>query len=449
MMKGMIARVSEVRGSRSPSNRPNEGIESDDASSFRRVGRFALFFGAILGDARPMRPSDHVMEALRWLGSLSPTRLTGTADERRVHEAIAERLEPIGCRVEVLPFRFPRHIYGSLALHFGLAAGCAFICIPWIAAAAHLVIAGSFYSEVVLRRHVLRTLWPKVETRNVLATFDAPSGEVRRRIVCLAHVDSAYTGFMFNPRVLRTFAAPPPPWLSILQKQLLLPFAAVLGLGGYELAAAFVALPDWPRWVLAVLPAIVFLLNADVVIRNRPVPGAADNLTGCAAQLVLAAWWAGHRTHDDVELVFAFTGAEEAGTGGAAELARTMRQRWPADRTVVVTLDTLSNGTLHVLEEGELFRESVPEELLAAVAEAAEAADHPAVGPYVVPAGATDALPFLVAGYRALALTCVDPEQHAPRHYHHPSDTVENVDPEQLARSVDVAERLLTILAGR
>jgi hypothetical protein len=62
---------------------------------------------------------------------------------------------------------------------------------------------------------------------------------------------------------------------------------------------------------------------------------------------------------------------------------------------------------------------------------------------YAVPAGATDALPFLVAGHRALALTCIDPEQHAPRNYHHPNDTADRVDPVQLRASVKLATALL------
>ena len=181
-------------------------------------------------------------------------------------------------------------------------------------------------------------------------------------------------------------------------------------------------------------------------MRNRAVAGAADNLTGCAAQILLAEQWS-RGSEDDVEVVFAFTGAEEAGTGGAAELANSAG--WDAANTQILVLDTLSNGTLHVLEEGELFRMEVPAELRDAVHEAARLSSTPLPADYIVPAGGTDALPFLVKGFRAIALTCIDPAFHAPRHYHHPTDTAENVDPVQLNASMKLVSQLLSTLARR
>lgn len=391
-------------------------------------------------------PRDDVVSTLHWLASLAPTRLTGTEDERAVQDAIAARLEQAGYETEQRPFRFPRHIYGSLALHFGLALALAAAPLvglpPWAAGVGHLVVAFSFYSEAVRRRHVLRKLWPSVATRNLLVTRRA-TAPLRRRVVLLAHVDSAFTGLMFEPTLLRLIAAPPPRFLPFLQKQLLLPFVSLLALAALELSGLGAG---WATLALSVPAALVFVLNAEIVLRNRPVPGAADNLTGCAALVVLAETWAERGVPDDVELVFAFTGAEEAGTGGAAVLARTMG--WERDRTDVFALDTLSNGALFALEEGELFRVPRPADLVAHVEEAALDAGLPVPPRYAVPAGGTDALPFLVEGYRALALTCIDPEQHAPRNYHHPNDTADRVDPDQLRDSTHLADRLLARLVG-
>ncbi len=393
-----------------------------------------------------MRASDDVVATLRWLGGIARTRLTGTPDERAAQDAIAARLEGAGYDVSWHTFRYPRHIYGSLALHFGLAL--ALLALPWprVAAAGHALVAISFFSEATRRGMILRHLWPKVASQNLLATLPA-RGPMRRRLVFLAHVDSAYTGFLFRPNVLKALAAPPPSFLPFLRKQLALPLAGVAALAVYELASAYLDLPRWPAYALA-LPALpVFLLNAQIVLRNEVVPGAADNLTGCAAQVVLAEAYAKQRA-DDVEVVFGFTGAEEAGTGGAFQLAKAMKDTWSREDTEVIILDTLSNGDLFQLEEGELYRITRPPELVAAVDAASTAAGFGPVPMYIVPAGGTDALPFLAMGYRAIALTCIDPEQNAPRGYHHPSDTVENVDPAQLVRSTDVAFSLLTELAG-
>ncbi|MCA2977981.1 MAG: M28 family peptidase [Myxococcaceae bacterium] len=198
------------------------------------------------------------------------------------------------------------------------------------------------------------------------------------------------------------------------------------------------------------VPAVVTaLLILDVVLRNRAVPGAADNLSGCSACVELAARL-GPRLPDDVELVIVISGAEEAGTGGAQRLAEQVvaSGEWTHADTIVLGLDTLSNGALRVLEEGELWRLPIAPLLVEAVAE--ENAARPRLPPvtrFVVPTGCTDALPFLVRGFPASSLTCIDPGIGAPRHCHRPSDTWSNVDEVQLVASIEFAERLVLRLS--
>ncbi|MBL8951395.1 MAG: M20/M25/M40 family metallo-hydrolase [Myxococcaceae bacterium] len=389
---------------------------------------------------------DDPVSVLNWLAKLAPIRLTGTEAERTAQEAIAERLQRSGYEARWVPFTTARHIYGSIALHFGLAlAAVPFIATwPLVTAVLHLFLAYSWYSESVRRRHVLRKLWPKVKTQNLLIT--SPSqGPVTKRIVLLAHCDSAFTGFLFKPRVLKVLAAPPPKFLPFMQKQLFLPWAGLIALGALALASVVLPVPGWLFWVLAGPSVPVFVLNFDILLRNTVVPGAADNLSGVAVQLVMAEEWVKRQRPAGVEVVFAFTGAEEGGTLGAAHLAQTMG--WEKDKTEVLALDTLSNGKLYLLEEGELWAQPPSESLVAKAREAAKACGQPEPELYKVPAGGTDALPFLVEGYKALALTCVDPEWHAPRNYHHPNDTAENVDPVQLRISASIALELLQRLA--
>lgn len=390
--------------------------------------------------------SSGVVSALGWLASLAPTRLTGTPAEKTVQTAIADRLEAAGYRIDWQQFRFPPHIYGGMALHFGLALALVQLgrWSHWLSFAGLVFVWWSFFSEAVRRRHVLRRLWPAVDTQNVLATLPARA-TMRRRIVCVAHADSAFTGLMFEPPLLELIAAPPPRALSFLRKQLALPMASILVLAALQALSAlsWVSIAPWVWGLLSIPVAIVFFFNADVWLRNTVVPGAADNLSGCAAQVVLAERWAREALRDDVEIVFAFTGAEEAGTGGAAHLARSMRAHWSPADTDILVLDTLSNGTLYALEEGELFRVAQPPELVELARKASLAATGKNLESYIIPAGATDALVFLVEGYRALALTCIDPTQHAPRNYHHPNDTADRVDAVQLEASTRVAWELI------
>ena len=386
-----------------------------------------------------------VVTTLNWLAGLAPTRLTGTEGEKRVQQAIAERLERAGYTATWQPFRFSRHIYGSHALHFGLALLLVFVAryAPLVAGIGHLVVAISFYSEAMWRRHLLRLLWPRVATQNVLLTWPAKTA-LRRRLVFLAHTDSAFTGILFHPAVIRVVAAPPPRLLAFLRKQLMLPFLCLLALAALESIHPIWGAPVWLIGLLCFPLVTVFFFNIDVVLRNRPVPGAADNLSGCAAQVELAEAWA-RSAADDVEVVFGFTGAEEAGTGGAAHLSRTAG--WDRAITEIIVLDTLSNGTLHLLEEGELYRCPMPPALREDARAAARDVGLPEPTDYIIPAGATDAFPFLIAGYRALALTCIDAKQHAPLNYHHPNDTADRVEPEQLRSSTRIASAFLERLA--
>ncbi|MGE0791127.1 MAG: M28 family metallopeptidase [Sandaracinaceae bacterium] len=400
---------------------------------------------------RPRSAPETVYDKLAWLGSIAETRLTGTAEERLVQDEIAARVASLGYSVELPGFRYPRHIYGSVALHFGLALTFAAVgaSVPYAAgpvAFAILFVGWSFVSEIAFRRPLLRRLWPTVASQNLVATLPATRA-LRRRIVLLAHVDSAFTGWLFHPPILRLVAGPPPRVLAFLQKQLRLPTLSAIALAIYFAVGAFVALPWWPVAILAIPAVIVFVLNAQIVLNDRPVSGAADNLTGCAAMLELAEAWA-DRPVDDVEVVFAWTGCEEAGAGGATHLASSMKAEWDPAITEVLVLDTLSNGELFSLEEGELFRIPQPTSLLETLDRAASDLGVATPPSYIIPAGATDAAPFLAEGYRALAITCIDPALHAPRHYHHPTDTVDNVDPEQLERSTELATAWLYATAS-
>lgn len=385
-----------------------------------------------------------------------PARRAGSADERGAQQHLAKELEAAGGEVQTLSFEWPPHLYAGLALNYGLGALGAALSKRYPAAGLLLtgLSAASAVTELSRKGLVLRRLLGAVASQNVLATFRAPGDPPgpKHRLVLLAHADSAYTGFIFRPEVLRATLRPLPAPLAFLHKQLRLPTVA---LGGLSALAALRLAGFGGRWLdvatilMALPPAIVAALNLEVVIRDEIVPGAADNVSGCVAVVALARRLAS-KLPPGTELVCVITGSEEAGTGGAWSLARDMEAVWPKDRTTVLSIDTMSNGDLVQLEEGELWRIPVPERLAEAIAETSAEPGMLSVRNFIIPAGATDALPFLARGYEAVGLTCIDPEIRAPRHYHHPTDTPENVDPQELLRSIDFAERLcLRLLKGK
>ncbi len=102
------------------------------------------------------------------------------------------------------------------------------------------------------------------------------------------------------------------------------------------------------------------------MIRDRVVPAANDNLSGCVASLELAKRLVG-TLPDDIELVVVITGCEEAGAGGATKLARAFvgSGRWSTGNTTVLALDTFSGGEPRLLQEGELIAQPLPPRLVA------------------------------------------------------------------------------------
>lgn len=398
-----------------------------------------------------MAPRATPLERLRALEQLGPRRLTGTPTEKAAQEALGAELQPLGFTLEWRSFRFTQSIYAGLMAHFALAVLGTALALRWplVGLVLHGFVALSYTLESTRKALLLRGLFPSITSQNLIATLPARAPR-RLRLALVAHADAAFTGLLFTPELIRLATKEPPRGLGYLKKQLGVAVASVALLAGLDVLALTGAwAAPWWLFALGTIPAFMsFVLNLDVVLRDRVVPGAADNLSGCTACVELA-----HRLHDslpaDVELVIVFTGAEEAGTGGALRLAQQLSREgaWDRQDTLVLGLDTLTNGTLRYLEEGEIFPVPVPGSLERAILATCEETRQ-AVTKYVIPSGATDALPFLAHGWEAVSLTCIDPDLGAPRHYHHPTDTWSNVDVAQLEASIDFAERLTRRLAA-
>ncbi|MBK8257110.1 MAG: M20/M25/M40 family metallo-hydrolase [Polyangiaceae bacterium] len=374
----------------------------------------------------------------------APRRMATSADERRAQEITREEMEKCGLVTEFRPFRWNRSLYANLALHFGLGAlgSLAAVKSPALGLALHGAALVSFAADTSRKAFLLRRLFPFAESQNLVGRV--PSKEAPRlRIVFLAHADAAFTGLLFQPEFVKRVASKPG---SPLYKSLRIATLALLGLcaiDGLELATGKSTALQVARGVLTLPSFLAGALNLDVVVRNQIVPGAADDLSGVAGLLLLARRLAG-RVPDDVELVYVATGCEESGLGGAQALADQMRGEWSPDNTVIVGMDGLANGDLSYYEEGEVFPVPIPEWLRGALEKAAASdADLASVRGFNIPVGGTDAVPFAVAGYPAVTIGCVDLKMGIPRHYHVPTDTPENLEADQIPRSLTMVERLV------
>lgn len=389
-----------------------------------------------------------------------PRRRACSEDERRTHELMQGELDQLGLPHGALEgFTFTDSIYANMALHFGLGSlGTAVSGLfPAAGFALHALAGTSYLLDSTKRAFLLRRLLPAKRSQNLVVTLPAPSGgPPSLRLVFLAHADAAFTGLMFEERVVRQMnPAKLPKQLRFLSRGLALSTYSQFTLAGLDLLRLCFGPLTWPlRPVEALLslPALVTtLLNLQVVLKNEIVPGANDNLSGVVALALLGRRLLQERP-DGLELVFVVTGAEEAGLGGATHLARRHAdaKRWARRDTVVIGLDSLGNGELVYFDEGEVITRHVPRWLREVLAEVARADPRFAdVRSFRIPVGGTDALPFIERGYDAVSIGCVDRELGAPRHYHLPSDTPENLDVGTIVKAVEFTERLVRKICVR
>jgi hypothetical protein len=249
---------------------------------------------------------------------------------------------------------------------------------------------------------------------------------------------------MFHPRFLHRAHVAWPNWLCLLRKQMFLALLSLLILFALDIIRATTGY--WRPGLhigLTFAFVVTLVLLLQIVLTNRTVPGANDNLTGCIALVALAERMEAAKP-DDVELVFVVTGCEESGRGGSWALWRAMHKHWTRENTLVLGLDTLSGGVLRYHIEGEILPIWPARNLRQCIATVAASDDRFAgMTPYHAPAGATDVAPFVCHGYQGLCLVSVDPHSDLPRDYHVPADDLQNINFRHVANAVDFAEKLI------
>lgn len=390
----------------------------------------------------------YMMDLITRIVDACPRRVATSDSERRAQDMLAEELQNQGLDTHTETFTFNESLYANIALHFGAGAIGNIVgqFVPGVSTFVSSFVAGSYWSDSARTGYVLRKVLPWKKSQNLLAVAPAPSGQTRVRVVLVAHADAAFTGWIFDPAFMkRALQSPLPDNLRFLDRIMEVATLSQIALAGVDMVRAFRKRSGAQDLLLRTLLATPALLvagaNLQIVLRDEVVPGANDNLTGCAALPLLAARLLPTQPQD-VEYVFAVAGAEEASLGGSDAMALAHMNDWNPAHTVILAVDTLSGGDIRFVErEGELQPLRIATRLRRCLQRAA--ATDPrfrAVRGFDMPVGGTDALPFARRGYDAVAITCVDPEIGAPRNYHHPSDVPENIDVARLLESVDFIE---------
>jgi hypothetical protein len=389
------------------------------------------------------------MEVIRELCSFEGRR-AGTDAERRAANWLAKRLRETGRRTDVEP-TYVHPQYGLVhAVHcaLGFAGSLVAILQPAAGFALVLVAAVSMYLDLNGRFYLVRRLFFRRASQNVVARGKSPDAPAR--VFITAHYDAARTGAAFQPR--RVARA------SRLSKRLPVPIAPfrvlfwslaillpILGLRMAGVDSDLVSL-------LQLVPTLTLLLGvfllADIELSDV-VPGANDNASGVATALSLA----GQLDADppeNLDVWILLTGGEECQMEGMRSFVRSHRKSIDRESNYFIVLDALGAGTVRY-ETGEGLAVTYDldrrlAELCTAVAEAdRENGNRFAARPWRS-GFATDALPARIAKLRATAITCLADGSILPAHYHRPDDVPKRIDRKALDRAHDFALELIRAL---
>jgi hypothetical protein len=374
-------------------------------------------------------PLEHIRKLAHEIGARGATR----DGEREAAAYIEEQLESFGYSVDVEPFRAPPSFGFVYMLAYALSlAGFAAAALG--RATLGLLLSGigliAFLGENTTALRLASVLIPRLKSQNVVGRL-VPRELPRRRLIISAHYDSARSGLMFHPRLVRRFRT------SFLFLSLCL--FAIPVLEGVESVLRqrlfwYISIP----FALYVAYAFVLLLHRE--LRFEHVSGANDNASGVAVMLSLAEALA-QDAPEDTEVVALATGSEESGLWGMEAFLK--RHKEELGRVWLINIDNVGGGQVsYTTAEGMLLRHNTGKELR----ELAEKVGHQAglsVTPISYRLASTDAEPALLRGIEAI--TVIGTDDGIPLNWHWETDTYENIDPD----SVDTAYRFVEAMVRR
>ena len=376
---------------------------------------------------------DYTQSAVDHIRHLSETiggRASCSPAERQAAEYAADQMRRLGLSaVRLESYRGAPSTYRPYALAF--IAALVGTLLVWVlpgrgtmvvAALLSALGAWGMLAETDFATNWMRRLLPSAGSQNAVGVIP-PQGEIRKRAVLCAHLDTHRTPIFYSSTV----------WHMLFGLLVGGAFVSmVVGAAGYGLGAIFGW--TWVRWIGLVAAAIeifalVLCLHADLTPFS---PGANDNASGVGVILALAGRLAEEPlAHTEVWL--AFTGCEEVASYGMVAFLDAHQAELGAE-AVYVILDQVGLGRLMVLtSDGLILKRKTHPRALVLARRANEVLPGIEVGDQVGIAY-TDAA---VATKRGLIALTVDallpPGSEDGMHWHQMSDTLEHVDPGALA----------------
>jgi hypothetical protein len=380
-------------------------------------------------------------------------RWPGTDAERRAGNWLAGRLREMGRRAEVEPTYVHPEYSLVMALHVALAVGGGLVAITSPPAGFGLVLlaATSFYLDQNTRLYLLRSLFFRRASQNVVSPGTNPDAPAR--LVLSAHYDAAKSGLVFGPRSARLAERLSEHWRLLLGPMRLVFWGCIVPLlvtCGIRLAGVDSFALDVAQLIPSLVGLIAFALMVDIALSGI-VPGAYDNASGVAGVLDLAQRL-GDNPPENLDVWLVLSGAEECNAQGMARYMQAHRKQLDPERTLFLNLDSLTYGSPHyLLSEGAVISYPMDKrliELCEAVAEADREAGADGGGfnarAVRIPLH-SDALPVTVRGFRATSILGLKDGVIAPWHHTH-ADDLDHIDDDAMARAIGFTLALVRAL---
>jgi aminopeptidase YwaD len=363
--------------------------------------------------------------------------------EKKLGRLLAEEWRPICDGVETESFTCrPGAFLGVIRL--SVVLWLASIVLYWFYPFAALVIAALSLTTLVLElgqyREFIDFLFLPEQGENIVGTI-RPRGEIKRRVIVSAHMDSAY-----EFRLWHRFGTAALPLMGFAVLGILIALGGSLArtiayLGGSEDATAYTVVGVVMAAFSPVVALFLFFQS------GKAVPGAMDDLAGIAVLAGLGRSLSESRGSggfypENAEVVLLATSSEEAGLRGAKRYVKKHMAELKKIPTYAIFLESTADERHLTAVTGELFTGAKHDRGLVEMAQKIAASHSWPIKSTSIPLGATDASAFSKKGIRAICLLSQDTTRLAPN-YHTREDTPEHVRPEALSVSLQIVIEMI------
>jgi len=374
-------------------------------------------------EARILRTVSEILNA-------SGPRPPGSEAEKQAGGYVYDRLQKAGLDVSLQDVPVGPHSLAQVAISYALVVMAAILLSKSALVGAVLAAVGvaSLAAEDGFPQLIHRRL-PHRHSFNVIGVRKS-NGSALRRIILVAHLDSAQPTLFSHPRAV-----------PIRRQSFALAFNASLIILVLGILGCF--FPLGGTWWAGLAAGLYLLFHLTVLVHGMlnmpPSLGANDNASGLAVLIELAEQL---RSPQQSEIWFVATAGDEAGFSGMRQLLQEATHDSVA--TFVINLYCVGAGSINLtLAEGFLRGRSVSHKLLETGAHVVHDIGLP-VQAHPLRHTATQSYLALRARVPAISIVGLDERGTIPN-WHWGTDTLENVDP----AAIDIAAQLAGGIVSR